>query len=76
MAKLDEFKEKIKFLTKVLTMLVGIVVLVTSGLIGLYLKQNFLVIFWLGITFSVFIALITSILFVKITNLLKKVGEL
>jgi hypothetical protein len=76
MAKIDEVKERIMFLTRLLTIFIGIMVLVTSGLVGFYIKQNFSIIFWLGIIVMAIIIGFATIFLVKIESLFKKIGGL
>jgi uncharacterized membrane protein YbhN (UPF0104 family) len=76
MSKLDELKERIAYLKGFLTIAFGLLVLVSGGLINLYMKDNITIIFWLGSLLVFFIMFVLLKVMLKIESYLKKIGEL
>ena len=76
MPKLEELKERIAFLTKFLTILVSIAVLTIGGIISLYIKKDFSLIFWLGSVLAIFLTILCAIILFRIENHMKEIGRL
>ena len=76
MSKLDELKERIAYLKGFLTIAFGLMVLVSGGLINLYMKDNITIIFWLGSLLVFFLMFVLLKVMLKIESYLKKIGEL
>ena len=76
MTKLDELKEKISFLSKLFFVIVGLVVLIISGLVSLYLSDNINEIFWIGIALLFILGGINLIVFLYIHKYIKEVGKI
>ena len=53
MSKLDAVKEILAFLTKLFFVLVGIFVIVVSGLVTTLDNQNFTLVFWFGVLVAI-----------------------
>ena len=49
MTKLDELKERISFLSKLFFVIIGLFVLIMSGLVSLYLSDIINEVFWSGV---------------------------
>ena len=58
MPKTEELKERINYLKGFLTILLGVVVLLSGGLVNLYLSDVTNEVFWLGVGIVVFILLV------------------
>ena len=54
MPKTEELKERINYLKGFLTILLGVVVLLSGGLVNLYLSDVINEVFWLGVGIVVF----------------------
>jgi hypothetical protein len=76
MSKLDEYKEKIAFSTKLFFILGGLIILIIGGLINLYLSQRINEIFWLGICIVPFLAYLNLLVFVHIKKYIDEIGKL
>ncbi|NKC11774.1 MAG: hypothetical protein GKR94_06080 [Gammaproteobacteria bacterium] len=76
MSKSEELKERISYLKGFLTVLLGVVVLLSGGLVNLYLSGNIKEIFWLGVGVIVFILLVCFKVMAKIEEHLKELGRI
>lgn len=76
MTKFDELKEKISFLSKLFFVVVGLVVLVTGGLVNLYLSNTINEVFWLGIVLLFVLSGANLIVFIRIQRYIKEVGKI
>ena len=76
MTKLDELKEKISFLSKLFFVIVGLVVLIISGLVSFYLSGDINEIFWIGIALLFMLGIINLIVFLYIHKYIKEVGKI
>ncbi|KAF3983261.1 MAG: hypothetical protein HFP81_00115 [Methylococcales symbiont of Hymedesmia sp. n. MRB-2018] len=76
MSKLDEYKERIAFLTKLFFVIGGLIVIVIGGLINLYLGQRINEIFWLGISVVPFLAYSNLLVFIHIKKHIDEIGKL
>nr|VFJ92792.1 MAG: hypothetical protein BECKLFY1418A_GA0070994_102628 [Candidatus Kentron sp. LFY]VFK20282.1 MAG: hypothetical protein BECKLFY1418C_GA0070996_10706 [Candidatus Kentron sp. LFY] len=75
MSKSEELKERINYLKGFLTILLGIIVLMSGSLVGLYLKNQTNEVFWLGVGIIVIILFACFVLMSKIEIHLKRLGE-
>ena len=76
MPKTEELKERINYLKGFLTILLGVVVLLSGGLVSLYLSDVINEVFWLGVGIVVFILLVCFKVMSKIEGHLKELGRL
>ena len=76
MTKLDELKEKISFLSKLFFVIVGLFVLIISGLVSLYLSGNTNEIFWIGIALLFILGIINLIVFLYVHKYIKEIGKI
>ena len=76
MPKTEELKERINYLKGFLTILLGVVVLLSGGLVNLYLSDVINEVFWLGVGIVVFILLVCFKVMSKIEEHFKELGRL
>ena len=76
MSKLDELKEKIAFSTKLFFVLGGLVIILISGLLNLYIDNNINEIFWLGICVITILVYLNYIVFAHIRKYIEEIGKL
>ncbi len=76
MPKINEVTERINYLKSFLTILFGLIVLITGGLISLYRQNSIDEIFWFGLVI-IFIAFLGIVkIMSKIGHYLNKLGDL
>ena len=76
MSKLDELKEKIAFSTKLFFVLGGLVIILISGLLNLYIDNNINEIFWLDICVITILVYLNYIVFAHIRKYIEDFGKL
>ena len=76
MSKLDELKEKIAFSTKLFFVLGGLVIILISGLLNLYIDNNINEIFWLDICVITILVYLNYIVFAHIRKYIEEIGKL
>ncbi len=75
MAKLDGYKEKIAFSTKLFFILGGLIVII-AGLVNLYLSNRINEIFWLGIFLVLLLSYLNLSVFIHIKKYIKEIEKL
>ena len=76
MAKLDEYKEKISFSTKLFFVLGGLIVIIIGGLINLQLSEEITEIFWVGIFLVFVLSYLNLVVFIHIKKYIEEIGKL
>lgn len=76
MTKLDELKERISFLSKLFFVIIGLFVLIISGLVSLYLSDIINELFWSGVALLFMLGCANLIVFLRIQKHLREVGEI
>jgi hypothetical protein len=76
MSKLDAFKEKISFSTKLFFVLGGLIVIIIGGLVNLQLANNITGIFWLGIFLVFLLSYLNFMVFVHIKKYIEEIEKL
>ena len=76
MSKLDEYKEKISFSTKLFFVIGGLIVIIIAGLVNLQLANNITNVFWLGIFLVFLLSYLNFIVFVHIKKYIERIGKL
>ena len=76
MAKLDEYKERTAFSTKLFFILGGLVVIIIGGIVNLYLSDRIGEIFWLGIFLIIVLSYFNLMVFIHIKKYIKEIGKL
>ena len=76
MSKLDEVKEILNTLRVAMSLSFGLLIVVVSGIIKRFDDNNVDAIFWLGISFTVFLLVVIFLLIIKISQRTKEIKEL
>ena len=76
MAKLDEYKERIAFSTKLFFVLAGLVAIIIGGTVNLYLSERIDEVFWIGIFVIMVLSYFNFLIFIHIKNDIKDIGKL
>lgn len=76
MTKLDELKERISFLSKLFFVIIGLFVLIISGLVSLYLSDIINEVFWAGIALLFMLGCANLTVFLRIQKHIRDVGKI
>ncbi len=76
MPKLDEYKEILNTLRVSVSLSFGILVLIITGLIKRYDSSHVDLFFWAGIIFAFIVLLVIFKLYLKISRVTKRIGDL
>ncbi len=76
MAKIDEIKEALNSLRIWLSLTVGIIVVVSGGLISRYDNVKIDVVFWSGMMLLFILLSVVILLIIKISKRTKEIGKL
>ena len=76
MAKIDQVKEEIALLTKLLMVFIGTLILIISGVISLHLTGETSVIYWFGVLAIAILVVLCLYLFIVIWRQIRHLGAL